>query len=504
MEFSLKNKNLIIRFLLITIASVLLFSCSKMDESFIALGKDTETKASEIFDSLIETNGNAGFLIYDIFEKKVVSSRNRKIPFIPASTTKVPVTIAALKVLGPDYRFKTTVGFTGSVKDGVLAGDLYLKGTGDPLLNAVHLMIMAGRVKSCGINKISGKFYFDETELFSSEVIDSGMQNYEAYNQGVSALSLDMNSVYAWWEKNKSDKKTFVNIVPALSIFKADIIEKKRDEDARCEYIPGKTVEKWIITQDTRNRGRERLPVKKPGLYTAMLLKKFCAMQGLELPEPSSGAVQGKIKVIQEHSGLSVMEISDIILTYSNNLMTELLLLETAKKLTGKVLNFESSASEVTDYLKKRMKNIDWNGFKIVNGSGLTSLNRITPEQLAAFFIYADGIDFNGRNYFSLLPASGWEGSMSKRLFEEDSAFRVWAKTGAINYASTLAGYMFSRSGRKFIFVIMLTDFSERKHYDSLSAGDKEERDISQKAYAWSEKNKNLIDKVVSEWIKAL
>ena len=504
MEFALKNKKIILWFLLLPITAFFLLSCSKNDEVEIFLGLDTETKAAEIFDSLIDANGNGGFLIYDINEKKVVSSRNRKVPFIPASTTKVPVTIAALKVLGPEYRFKTTAGFTGSVKDGVLNGDLYLKGTGDPLLNAVHLMIMAGRIKSYGINKITGNFYFDETELFSSEVIDSGMQNYEAYNQGVSALSLDMNSVYAWWEKNKSDKKTYVNIVPSLPIFKADIIEKKRDEEARYEYIPGKTVEKWIITQDTRNRGRERLPVKKPGLYTAMLLKKFCAMQGLELPEPSTGAVPGKIKVIHEHSGRSVIEISDIILTYSNNMMTELLLLETAKKLTGKVLNFDSSASAVTDYLKKRMKNIDWSGYKIVNGSGLTSLNRITPEQLAAFFIYADGIDLNGRNYFSLLPASGWEGSMSKRLFEDDSAFRVWAKTGAVNYAASLAGYMFSMSGKKFIFAIMLTDFSERKLYDSLSAADKEERDISQKAYAWSEKNKNLIDKIVSEWIKAL
>ena len=130
-----------------------LFSCSKKDEFDITLGQDTETKAAEIFDSIIEADGNAGFLIYDINEKKVVSSRNRKVPYIPASTTKVPVTIAALKVLGPDYRFKTTVGFIGNVKDGVLTGDLYLKGTGDPLLNAVHLMLMAGRIKSYGIKR---------------------------------------------------------------------------------------------------------------------------------------------------------------------------------------------------------------------------------------------------------------------------------------------------------------------------------------------------------------
>jgi serine-type D-Ala-D-Ala carboxypeptidase/endopeptidase (penicillin-binding protein 4) len=150
------------------------------------------------------------------------------------------------------------------------------------------------------------------------------------------------------------------------------------------------------------------------------------------------------------------------------------------------------------------MKNIDWSGFKIVNGSGLTSLNRITPEQLAVFFIYADGLDFNGRSYFSLLPASGWEGSMAKRLYEDDAAFRVWAKTGAINYAASLTGYMFVKSGRKFVFSLLITDFSERKKYDSLTIKDKDDKEVSRKAYTWSENNKNMIDRVVAEWIKAL
>jgi D-alanyl-D-alanine carboxypeptidase/D-alanyl-D-alanine-endopeptidase (penicillin-binding protein 4) len=500
----LKNKTIIIKFYLLLTAGIFLFSCSKKDESDISLGQDTETKAVEIFDSLIENNGNAGFLIYDINEKKVVSSRNRKVPFIPASTTKVPVTIAALKVLGPDYRFKTTVGFTGTVKDGILNGDLYLKGTGDPFFNAVHLMIMAGRIKSYGINKISGNFYFDETGLHSSEVIDSGMQNYEPYNQGISALSFDFNSIYTWWDRNKSDKRPYINIVPSLSMFKAVLLQKKKDDDVRYEYIFEKSVEKWIITQDTRYKGRERLPVKRPGLYTAMMLKKFCLMQGLELPSPSPKSAPGNIKIVQEHNGLPVVEISDMILTYSNNLMSELLLLETARKLTGNILNLESSASAVSDYFKILMKNIDWNGFKIVNGSGLTNSNRITPEQLAAFFIYADGFDFNGRSYFSLLPASGWEGSLYKRLYEDDAAFRVWAKTGAVNYAASLAGYMFAKSGRKFVFTLLITDFSERKKYDTLSLLDKEDKEISQKAYAWSEKHKNLIDRVVTEWIKAL
>jgi D-alanyl-D-alanine carboxypeptidase/D-alanyl-D-alanine-endopeptidase (penicillin-binding protein 4) len=503
-EFTLKNKNLILSFMLIPIAAVFLFSCSKKDEFEISLGQDTETRAAEIFDSMVEDSGGAGFLIYDINQKKVISSRNRKIPFIPASTSKVPTTIAALKVLGPDYRFKTTVGFTGSVKDGLLNGDLYLKGTGDPFLNAVHLMIMAGRVKFYGINKISGNFYFDESGLHSSEVIDSGMQNYEAYNQGVSALSLDFNAVYSWWDRNKSDKKSYINIVPSLPMFKADIIDKKKYDDFRYEYVPDRTVEKWIISQDTRSRGREKLPVKKPGLYTAMMLKKFASMQGVELPEPQPKTVPGSLKIIQEHHGQPVIEIADMILSYSNNLMSELLLLETAGKLSGKVLDFENSASVVSDYLKSRIKGVDWNGFKIVNGSGLTNANRITPEQLAAFFIYADGIDLKGRNYFSLLPASGWEGSLSKRLYEEDAAFRVWAKTGAVNYAASLAGYMFTKSGRKLIFSVMLTDFPERKKYDSFSPAEKEEPEVSKKAYSWSEKNKNLIDRVVLQWIKEL
>ena len=84
--------------------------------------------------------GRIGYVIYDLAKHKTVRSHLMHSGFIPASTTKIFTTLAALEVLGPEFRFETNLLRTGSVRDGVLTGDLILKGGGDPTLAASDLM----------------------------------------------------------------------------------------------------------------------------------------------------------------------------------------------------------------------------------------------------------------------------------------------------------------------------------------------------------------------------
>ena len=95
-----------------------------------------------------------GILVYDPDKRAVVLAHNRDKVFIPASVAKVPTTLAALDVLGAEHTFKTSLYYTGSVRNGTLTGDLYLKGTGDPGLNLRNLMQMAEQLRRAGVQKV--------------------------------------------------------------------------------------------------------------------------------------------------------------------------------------------------------------------------------------------------------------------------------------------------------------------------------------------------------------
>ena len=111
-----------------------------------------------------------GYFLYDPAIQTVLERQGENMAFIPASTTKVITTVAALRILGPSYRFKTTLAITGKVKDNVLYGNVILKGEGDPLLSMSDLMAFAKTLAQYSVREVKGRFYYDETEIIPREL----------------------------------------------------------------------------------------------------------------------------------------------------------------------------------------------------------------------------------------------------------------------------------------------------------------------------------------------
>ncbi len=443
-----------------------------------------------------------GFMLFDLDAKEVIAAHNSSSAFIPASTTKIPVTVAALNVLGPDFRFKTYLGYKGSIKDGVLEGALYLKGSGDPLLTMSDLMAMADCMKEKGISSVSGRFLYDESALVSSGSIDRSMEPDMSYNSGLSALSLDYNSVISDWKQDRNTNAMRFWLTPSLSVNSAALSREKLGDNITFAYRNSGGVESWLLSPDEKKSGTDRLPVKNPALYTASTFAAMCAMRGIRLPRPEAGTMPDGASTIIEHKGLPLTSITDITLTYSINLMAELMSLSTAKKLSGHALPVDESSRTVFAYLAGRLDRVRWEGLRAVNGSGLTVRNRITPEQMMAILVYADAQDYNGKQYRYLLPASGWEGSLANRLDEPETALRVLAKTGSINYVLSMAGYLYTSSMRNMAFVIFINDIAAREQYDA----DPGRRSKSSMAgvYAWTNKARVVMDGIVKSWITGL
>jgi D-alanyl-D-alanine carboxypeptidase/D-alanyl-D-alanine-endopeptidase (penicillin-binding protein 4) len=199
---------------------------------------------------------------------------------------------------------------------------------------------------------------------------------------------------------------------------------------------------------------------------------------------------------------MKLSDIVDLTLTYSINLSAELMMLITAKSITGTALKLDESAKVITKYYSQILTKISWKDFRMVNGSGLTVKNRFTPEQITAILIYADAQSYNGKKYRSFLPVSGWKASFVNRLNDPDTAFHVWAKTGSINYALGLAGYLYTKSKKKMAFAVFINDRAEREMYDA--DPDRRAGNSTQKASYWMTRGKLVMDSLVEGWIKEL
>ncbi|HEY0833390.1 MAG TPA: D-alanyl-D-alanine carboxypeptidase, partial [Azospirillum sp.] len=151
------------------------------------------------------TADDVGYLLFDLDDGRALAARQADRPFVPASVAKVPAMLAALSLLGAEHRFTTGLHATGAVRDGVLHGDLILKGGGDPTLATGDLIALAEALAAQGIQRVTGRFAYDATALPELPEIDAGQPWTAGYNTGVSALSLNFNRFQLAWRRAGPD-----------------------------------------------------------------------------------------------------------------------------------------------------------------------------------------------------------------------------------------------------------------------------------------------------------
>lgn len=494
--------------LMLCAVALVLISCGreKPGATHLSLPGKPDVPPGKWIDPSTPPGSITGFIVYDPQKNRMITSHNRNRLFIPASTVKVATALTALETLGPDHRFVTTLASTGSVHKGVLEGSLYLVGGGDPELKTVHLNRMISRLKEQGIRRISGNFYFDQGITTPRQEIDKGMDRDKSYNTGISSLSLDFNRLYAWWEREstgKKEKETWnVHLTPQLPGFAISTGGPEKPETVMFHYHENDRNESWQLTSDPpRNEGRTSLPVKHPARFTAGLFRKLCAIRGITLPSPREGKVPKEHGVLVQHTSRPLLDICETFLTYSSNIMSELVLLGTAPRNSSRP-SVNTAASWMARHLEEQVQGINWEGFHLENGSGLTSSARVSPEQMLGILTRATGRQWKGRDFISMLPVSGWKWSLVSRLHQPETAFRVWAKTGTINYASALAGKIYTHSGRELLFAFFVTDFERRLDFENSTS--KRSRETLRKAYRWQKQHREFMDRVITRWVTEL
>ncbi len=441
----------------------------------------------------LPAGAKVSYVVVDLERGTTIARHHADRAHIPASSAKLATAVAALELLGPDHRFRTELRATGPVKDGVLKGDLILKGGGDPRLDIPDLVALIDELAHRPIRRIEGRFLIDDTLLPRFAEIEPSQPTEAAYNPGLGALSLAFNRVKLRWH-NRDALAT--ETVPRLdeASFEGRARKLLPPGGVQLKRFDGRNTVWQLADRGARRSGRS-LPVKDAGLHAGRVFADLARLHGIDLPEPERMERHRTNSLLAVHESQPLHVLVRDMLWYSNNLVAELIGLAAATSVQPELGSLEESADIILSALKKKLPGTSWNGARLDNHSGLSSDARLTPEQLAAILRHG----WNERTLSTTLPASGWSGTLARRFDRPDQAFRIWAKTGSMNYVTTLGGYMLSPSHGPAAFVVMISDENARAAYD---AAPRRTREGEKKAHAWRDDAEDAMNDIVERWLE--
>jgi D-alanyl-D-alanine carboxypeptidase/D-alanyl-D-alanine-endopeptidase (penicillin-binding protein 4) len=369
-------------------------------------------------------------LIEDMATDRPLVAHRADAPAPAASTLKLATALRALDTLGPEHRFATRVWATGQADAaGRLAGDLILEGGGDPLLDLDGLMALALSIRDAGITTVAGRFVLDDDALPLRPSIHPDQPLEAGYNAGIGALSLAFNRV-----------------------------ERLPLRGGGSFTIPN-LVERGPAWARLPFDGPATVPIQDAGRHAALVFRDLAASLGVTMPEPRRGAVADRPRLLGQVMSRPLRDIVQAMLLYSNNQVAEIVGLAT----TG-APSLEASAARLAADLGSALPAVDWQGFVLTNHSGLDAAARATPAQLLAILRLAE----ERHGIMALLPVAAWSGSLQSRFKTPQEALRVWAKTGSLDFASALVGYVLPPSGQPRRLAVLISDEASRRERDAV------------------------------------
>lgn len=365
-------------------------------------GNDVRARSAEemlalSIDSIVGTVGcNLSIQVTSADKYDLLYDHNPQLKMIPASITKLVTAAAAIDALGIGYDFKTIV-YTddNNLKDGIIDGNLYLKGYGDPDLNSSDISYLAGLISGKNIFEITGNIIYDESYLDNEYY---GLANYYSgdthrnYWPYVSAINLN---------KNPS------NYDPALTA--ATILS-----DALVS-----------------------LNIKVGGIVTAGVTPQ-ASKEVAEVSHSLYNVLARMNKESDNHSAITVFKVIG------------------AKNASppGSITKGEDA---IVDFLTSigNPRNI----FEILEGSGLSRFNVVNSDLYIRLlkYMYDDIKTFD--YFYSSLSIAGTDGTLKNRMIGTEAEKNVHAKTGTLNSVSSLSGYAVSRDNELLIFYIAMNGF---------------------------------------------
>lgn len=427
-----------------------------------------------IFADTTFAHAHIGALVVRARTGETLYARHPDRVFLPASNQKLVTGAVALETLGPAFRFSTTVSATGQVRDGVLRGDLVVRGGGDPTLSGRfasdardHFRAWADSLRARGITRIEGGIVgvdslFPERGLGAGWAWDDLENGFAAeigalqFNEGVVRLqvvpSRQVGSPPVVVVDPPTQHVRIYNLATTSAPGSAADLTVRR-EDAGA----GVTVE-GVIPADTQLVART-LAVRDPTAFFLSVLRETLREAGLEVQGPAlpaeewpierSGAVEMRLFT---HQSPPLSEILPAMLKPSQNQIAETLLLAVGRELRGEAT--APAGIAVVDSVA-RAWGLPAGELRMADGSGLSRYNLASPNFMVALLTRMDAGALR-ESWRASLPLAGTDGTLEGRMRGGPLHQRVLAKTGTLTGVRTLSGYLTAASGEQLVFSILV------------------------------------------------
>lgn len=377
----------------------------------IAGGKPTKDQINSVLNKLPKSTV-FGLLVINPMTEDTIISINPSQSMIPASNTKLFTSAVAVHLLGIDYECATKFYSSGKIENGILNGDLIIKGFGNALMTDKDLDSVADNLAANGLKKISGQIIGDDSffddNYSRNDWIEDDLTNVKL--APVSALVLNGN------------KKSY---------------QKKVRRRFRTYYMN----------------------IGNPPLHMAESFKEKLIRHGIEV---TGGCAVGTLPLnanLLTEVKVKLLDVLKPVNKQSNNFVAECLF----KLIGAEATASQGSAFNAGQTVNRFLKDFDvyTEGTTIIDGSGLSRYNKASVGTIVSLLekIYLD-IDLFEK-FTQTLSIAGTDGTLSDRMKGSNAEFNFMGKTGTLNGASSLSGYLKTKNGDDLI-VSMIFEFNSK------------------------------------------
>ena len=401
---------------------------------------------------------SVGVFVQDVTANKPLISHDAQQPMSPASTMKLVTTYAGLDLLGPAYTWKTEVLTSGTVTGDTLMGDLIVKGYGDPALTLENFWNLLRDVRKLGIREIRGNLVLDNSYFQAAGGNPGAFDNepYRPYNVLPDALLVNFKTIR--FRLVPEPEKNGVRVIADPESARLHVINQLQVLDGPCgDWHEG-------VTTEISKNGGDVVTVLVSGAYPlacgenslylglfnntghvdTVFRQLWQELGGTISGEVREGVVAPGARLLARHESRALAEVVRDINKFSNNVMARQLLLTIGRE-AGNEGSAQSAAQAISRWLAER--GLNFPEMAIENGSGLSRTERITPEHLGKLLLAAFRSPLMAE-FVSSLPIAAVDGTMKKRLHDRDIAGHAHIKTGTLQGAKAIAGYVHGQKGR--------------------------------------------------------
>lgn len=473
-------------------------------QAWAADRKSLDSRISSILSDPEISRGFWGIDVVSLPSGKVLYAQNEDKLFTPASNTKLFTTAAVLALIGPNYRFHTTIETTGTLdRYGRLTGDLVLVGRGDPNLSGRALPYnvrterapdaikaledLADTLVQKGVKYIDGDIVADDSYFAFERYGEGWSQDDLIWGDGapVSALTINDNVVFvSILPADHPGERAFVNVSPFADYYRLDnrIMTTPQGTGPRKIYInrePGSNLlTLWGNIPADDPGANEALAIDDPADFAARLFRRLLEKRGIvvygkprthhtELANLSTFTVttlasagggderqprpMNQPLILGSYQSQPLAQDLRVINKVSQNLHAEILLRLLGRE-RGTSGTIEGGMEVIRGFLTQA--GISSDEYVFYDGSGLSRQNLVTPHAIVKLLEYASKQPW-GTDYVDTFPVAGIDGSLSDRFRGSPALGRVKGKTGSLGHVKALSGYLTTLKGEQLAFSIM-------------------------------------------------